>query len=168
MTGRLRQPQAHLQIIGKLSAEHRSDNDSSADPVKCCHTANLSNRCIGSLKQHELEWISSGDLLGGNFVTPPIVGKAANETADTCHRVPGARPGGIEGPGKIPAIGWHRSHHRFSTLEQFQERIRRQGPGHHAANADDGNRSVVGIIYSPGSLGCHGHGGGQGRRRQML
>ena len=140
----LGQAQPHLQVVGKLTPEHRPDHDAGSGPVEPCRPTEVGDRGVGSLEEHELQRIGRGDLLGGYLVPTPVVVEPDNEATQPRHRPPRARRGAVEGPAQAPALRRHLDEHRCAAVEHIAERRRRQAPGEHAADTDDGDGGVVG------------------------
>ncbi len=145
MSRGLREPEPHLEIVGELPPEHRADDDPGPDAIEGRHPADLGDRCIGGLEEHELERIGGGDLLGGHLVAPPVVGEALDECPRPGGRVPSPWIRGIEGAGEIPPRPGHAPHSRAPLLDQTAEGVHREGAGKHAPDADDRHGGVIGV-----------------------
>ena len=138
-----REPQAHLEVIGELAAEHRSYDDAGPDAIERGHPADLGDGGIGCFEEHELKRVGRGDLLRRHFVAPPVVDEALDEAPHAGLGVPGARARGIEGPGNIEARRRHRADDRLPLAHKRPEGVDGQSAGEDAADADDRHGLVV-------------------------
>ena len=126
--------------MGEFSTKHGADHHRHSGAIPGVFgEPRLGQGSVGCLKQHELQRVSGGNLLGWHLVPPPVVGKALDEPPQTPCRLPWVRPGRIEHPGTVPAVSRHRSDRRLAGVEQGLKGREMNRSGKHTAGPDDGN-----------------------------
>ena len=138
------EPQAHLQLVGKVAAKERADHDAGAHPIEALRAAGILDRCIGCLEEHELQRIGRGDLLWRHLVPPPVVDKITDKAPQVAGRVPGPRARVAKSPSGIKAVDGHRGNGRLATVESIEEGLEREPARQDAAGANDRDRLLVG------------------------
>ena len=107
----------------KLPSKHRADHHRNPRSIPTVlGIPSLSECSIGSLKQHELEGVRRSNLLRWHLVTPPVVGKILDESAQAARCVPGSWPGLVKHPGCVPAFERNRSDRGLARIEQCLKR----------------------------------------------